>query len=59
MSPSAHDKKRIARAVSAEGAGDPLSASAPSAGTTLSTINSYSGILVLQGEEEVKTNFRS
>ena len=55
MSPSAHDKKRIARAVSAEGAGDPLSASAPSAGTTLSTINSYSGILVLQGEEEVKS----
>ena len=37
MSPSAHDKKRIARAVSAEGAGDPLSASAPSAGTTRST----------------------
>ena len=37
MSPSAHDKKRIARAVSAEGAGDPLSVSAPSAGTTRST----------------------
>lgn len=54
MSPSAHDKKRIAREANAAGAGDSLSVSAPSAGTTLSTSYSYSGILALQGEEDVK-----